>query len=168
MLIKKKNFNPNKSYFFYPASGEDNKNHKNLARAWHILASKGHYFRLVVTLDTYFFDKYYLPYLSLNPRIKITNLGVVKEKTIKSNLINCEAIIYPSYCESFGIPLVEAQYIKTPIISAELDFVRDVCIPNETFDPYSPKSISDAVLRYFSICNTPRTVNVSSFISKFI
>lgn len=164
---KKIKFDPKKSYFFYPASGENNKNHKNLAKAWSILASKGNFFRLFVTLDSYYFKKYYSSYLSLNPQIKITNLGVVKENTIRSYLINCEAIIYPSYCESFGIPLIEAEKSKTPIISAELDYVRDVCVPIETFDPNSPKSISNAVLRYLGMDKYPQTATVSSFISHF-
>ena len=92
----------------------------------------------------------------------------MKESTIRSYLIKCEAVIYPSYCESFGIPLIEAQKSKTPIISSELDYVRDVCVPVETFDPNSPKSISNAVLRYLDMDKLPQTVTVKSFISHFI
>ena len=51
---KKIKFDSENSYFFYPASGESNKNHKNLAKAWSILASKGKFFRLFVTIDSIF------------------------------------------------------------------------------------------------------------------
>ncbi len=57
------------------------------------------------------------------------------------------ALIFPSKTESLGLPLIEAASAGLPIIASELDFVRDVCVPNETFDPYSSTSISRAVKR---------------------
>ena len=38
-----------------------------------------------------------------------------------------------------------------PIISAERDFVRDVCSPVESFDPESPVSICNAILRFMKV-----------------
>ena len=57
-------------------------------------------------------------------------------------------IVFPSYFESFGLPLVEANALDLDIIASELDYVRDVCIPQETFDPHSARSIARAVLRH--------------------
>jgi hypothetical protein len=35
-----------------------------------------------------------------------------------------------------------------PILAPELDYVRDVCVPIQTFDPHSPVSIARAVKRF--------------------
>jgi hypothetical protein len=44
--------------------------------------------------------------------------------------------------------LIEAHNINLPIIAAELDYVRDMVHPVETFDPKSPRSIARAVKRF--------------------
>ena len=46
------------------------------------------------------------------------------------------------------MPLVEARSYALPIVAAELDYVRDVVVPEETFDPHSPRSIARAVRRH--------------------
>ena len=49
------------------------------------------------------------------------------------------------------MPLVEANHFKLPVIASELDFVRDILDPVETFDPNSAKSISRSVKRFLKI-----------------
>ena len=56
--------------------------------------------------------------------------------------------IYPSTLESFGLPLLEARAAGLPIITGELDYVRDIVDPDETFDPNSPLSMARAVKRF--------------------
>ena len=63
-------------------------------------------------------------------------------------LLRSKALIFPSLAESFGLPLVEAQEFNKPILASELDFVRDVCSPVDTFDPKSSLSIARAVKRF--------------------
>jgi glycosyltransferase involved in cell wall biosynthesis len=50
--------------------------------------------------------------------------------------------------ETFGLPLLEATMLGIPVIAGEVDFVRDVCVPQQTFDPDSPRSIARAVRRF--------------------
>ncbi|MGH8848481.1 MAG: glycosyltransferase, partial [Polaromonas sp.] len=38
-----------------------------------------------------------------------------------------------------------------PILASELDYVRDVCSPVQTFDPASPVSIARAVKRFLAV-----------------
>jgi len=68
------------------------------------------------------------------------------------------ALIYPSLFESFGLPLVEANQYGLPIIASELDYVRDVVDPEETFDPNSSKSIYRSVKRFLKINNDKTNV----------
>ena len=41
--------------------------------------------------------------------------------------------------------------VEVPIIASELDFVRDILDPSESFDPNSSKSISRAVKRFLAL-----------------
>ena len=46
------------------------------------------------------------------------------------------------------MPLIEASQLDLPVIAAELDYVRDILDPVETFDPESSMSITRAVKRF--------------------
>jgi glycosyltransferase involved in cell wall biosynthesis len=61
------------------------------------------------------------------------------------------AMIFPSTSESFGLPLIEATHAGLPILASELDYVRDVCSPVQTFDPTSAISIARAVKRFLAV-----------------
>ena len=58
------------------------------------------------------------------------------------------ALIYPSTLESYGLPLLEARAAGLPILTGELDYVRDIVDPEQTFDPRSALSIARAVKRF--------------------
>ena len=45
-----------------------------------------------------------------------------------------------------------------PIIAGEMDYVRDVVDPSETFDPLSPVSIARAIKRYLGVPERPLSV----------
>jgi glycosyltransferase involved in cell wall biosynthesis len=61
------------------------------------------------------------------------------------------ALIYPSTFESFGLPLIEARQAGLPVLASELDYVRDVIDPEQSFDPYSATSIARAVKRFMAV-----------------
>jgi glycosyltransferase involved in cell wall biosynthesis len=60
------------------------------------------------------------------------------------------ALIYPSTMESLGLPLLEARAAGLPVIASERDYVRDLVVPEQTFDPESPLSIARAVKRFLN------------------
>ena len=96
-------------------------------------------------------------------QIKKYNLKIVIKSGLQRNdLLSCydtvSALIYPSFFECFGIPLLEAKNYNLPVIAAELDYVRDFINPVETFDPNSPKSISRAVRRF--LCRDEKSISV--------
>ena len=79
------------------------------------------------------------------------------------------ALIFPSASESFGLPLVEAAACGLPIVAAETDYVRDVVIPLETFDPESAVSIARAVRRFLGCPETPGPVmTASEFVERIL
>ena len=82
--------------------------------------------------------------------LNIRNLGNVSREAITGVYSTAAALIYPSTLESYGLPLLEARAVGLPILTGELDYVRDVVDPEETFDPHSSLSIARAVKRFLA------------------
>lgn len=135
--------------FIYIAADMPHKNHIKLIEAWEMLAKENIYPKLLLITD-----------LS-NEKLKdsickfkesgFSNLHVIKNQPYDKMLIELlrsKALIFPSLAESFGLPLLEAQQLNKPILASELDYVRDICSPVDTFDPNSSLSIARSVKRF--------------------
>ncbi len=150
--------------YIYPSSGEIHKNHRNLIEAWVQLANVGIYPELYLTLNKNMFRKLWV-WIEKKIKLynlKITNLGQVdSHRDMLCYIKNSKCLIFPSLVESFGLPLVEAQYFNIPIVAAEREYVRDVVFPVQTFDPDSPVSIARAVKRHLAINDMPLPIYTS-------
>lgn len=148
--------------FLYVASGDAHKNHVRLIRAWERLARSGFYPVLLLTLDERI-DRHLISEIErakVSYKTEIKNLGRIFGNDLAAAYKQSSALIFPSYSESFGIPLYEALSYQLPILASEMDFVRDVTNPEESFDPYSERSIADAVMRYMG-ATVPKKVPVT-------
>ena len=136
--------------FVYVASGDPHKNHKQLVEAWVLLAAEGIFPVLCLTLSEQN-SRELVSWISNQVKthsLKIVNVGFVASSVLAELYTEAKAMIYPSTLESFGLPLIEARNANLAIVASELDYVRDVIDPEETFDPSSPKSIARAVKRF--------------------
>lgn len=151
--------------FIYISSGDPHKNHRNLIESWKILASENIFPTLALTVGKEYFELCkVIDIAKLESGLKISNLGKIDHTAAIELYHKSKALIYPSVSESFGLPLIEASIIGTPIIAGELDFVRDVCIPSETFDPNSPNSIARSIKRFLQINEAERSfMNAKKF-----
>lgn len=164
--------NENKKYdFVYVASGEAHKNHKTLIDAWIILAGEGIFPSLCLTLSRTQFDSL------LNDKcdtkritdLTIINAGILSHAEIIDLYTNAGALVYPSYFESFGLPLIEAKQMGLPVIASELDYVRDILDPEQTFDPKSADSIARAVKRHIGVQDKPAAMlTANEFLSRIV
>jgi glycosyltransferase involved in cell wall biosynthesis len=135
--------------FIYVSDGSFHKNHHNLLAAWQLLADQNVRPSLVVTLHPQRDAMLRETVQDLvSQGLQIVDLGQVTHAEILAAYHRSAALIFPSYAESFGIPLIEARAAGLPILASERDYVRDVCEPVETFDPSSPQSIARAVRRF--------------------
>ena len=60
-------------------------------------------------------------------------------------------LLFPSYLESFPLPLLEARLFNTPIIASDRPFAREILegYPNvDFFDPFSPDDLADKMKKY--------------------
>ncbi|MDC0886625.1 glycosyltransferase [Altererythrobacter sp.] len=135
--------------FLYVSDGPAHKNHKRLFDAWKLLGAQGLYPSLAVTLHPERDSALASMVGELaNAGLRIYDLGQIPHTEVMFAYSKARALIFPSYAESFGIPLLEAAGAGLPILASELDYVRDVCEPVETFDPFSSRSIARAIRRF--------------------
>ena len=148
--------------FIYVASGDPHKNHINLLKAWLLLHEAGILPKLLLVvnrLDT----KCAELVKKINTNDNQVDIKYLQTREQISKLyIESKALIYPSLAESFGLPLLEAKFLGLPILASELDYVRDVVEPTETFDPESPVSISRAVQRFLKISQSSKVKMLST------
>ncbi len=142
--------------FIYVADGEAHKNHRSLVEAWKLLAQQGLRPTLALTLS----DRdaglaAWVQAQTAEHGLKISNLGPRSHEDVLALYRNAKALVFPSQGESFGLPLIEATQAGLPILAGELDFVRDVCEPVQTFDPASATSIARAVKRFLGVAEAP-------------
>lgn len=134
--------------FMYIASDEPHKNHKNLTSAWVLLANEGIRPKLYLTLNKKSKIYKFIKKQKNRHSLDIENLSNISRKNLLKKFSTCSALVYPSFFESYGLPIVEANMMGIDVIASELDYVRDMCDPIETFDPSSAISISRAIKRY--------------------
>ena len=145
--------------FIYVADGMAHKNHRLLLEAWRLLKQRGLTPSLLLTLGER--DAALRAELLADAAaagLNVANCGDISRAELLELLRRSRALIYPSLLESFGLPLLEARQLGVPIVAAELDYVRDVCEPQQTFDCHSPLSIARAVERFLARAEQPCAV----------
>ncbi len=150
--------------FVYVASGEAHKNHRHLLAAWRLLGEAGLRPSLALTLDPAKSPALCAEVARLAGEhgVAVTNLGRVPHDAVDALYRGARAMIYPSTSESLGLPLIEASRHGLPILAPERDYVRDVVVPAETFDPDSPVSIARAVRRFLGAAEPPVRIGTAA------
>lgn len=138
--------------FIYPATLGYHKNHKRLIESFVLLANENIFPSLLLTLT-----KKELSKTNFNQIVEKNSLKIKFKsfdfKDMNTAYNQSRALIFPSVNETLGLPLIEAKKFNLDIIASELDFVRDISEPCETFDPNSSLSMSRAIKRYLLINN---------------
>jgi len=156
--------------FVYVADGEAHKNHRGLVDAWILLAGQGLRPSLALTLSPR--DAVLTAWIEQQVHehgLQVRNLGLLPHREVMALYRHAKALVFPSKGESFGLPLIEARDLGLPILAGELDYVRDICEPVETFDPYSAVSIARAVRRFLNQAEAPlRPVSAAEFLQALL
>lgn len=83
---------------------------------------------------------------------KLGILGLVRrvENLTEEDLVlayNCAAaLVYPSLCEGFGLPVIEAMACGTPVIASDIPALRESCGDAAVLaDPGNPSAFADAI-----------------------
>jgi len=81
----------------------------------------------------------------------IVELGFVNDQERGSLLRGAEIFLFPSFCEGFGIPVLEAQSVGTPVITSNLGPLNEVAGNDEILvDPNDANEIADKICELIS------------------
>lgn len=87
---------------------------------------------------------------------QIINVGPLDQAQLASFYTNCDALLMPSFLESFSATYVEAMHFGCPILTSDLDFAREICGDAAIyFDPWNAESILSAIKRLASRSDLP-------------
>jgi glycosyltransferase involved in cell wall biosynthesis len=84
-------------------------------------------------------------------RDEIIFTGRVDDKSLHSIMASAIALVYASHFEGFGIPILEAMYCDTPVITSETSSMPEVGGDSVLYvNPNSVESITNAMVRIYN------------------
>ena len=116
-VLHKRSLSKDKIVLFYPSTMFFYKNHQILIEALNRVNSSD--FILYLTCD-----KQKLPVDWQEPFIEC--IGFLSHEEMWGMYQNADALVFPSYIETYGLPLIEAASVGIPILVADLPYAREV------------------------------------------
>lgn len=118
----------NEISLFYPATPLTYKNHQVLLHALKYLRDNFVSYRVVLSVtlskgDMPSFDKLVTKFGLDNA---ISYLGYIDRDKVYECYQNSTMLVFPSYLETFGLPLLEAASCGTKVLASDLDYAREV------------------------------------------
>lgn len=141
-----------KRFLLYTASFDPRKNQKALIEAFSLLPrSVRRDYQLVIagngsqpvydSLLTFAAER------GLRPK-DVLFVGRIDDETLRQLYHLCHLFVFPSLCEGFGLPVLEAMSCGCPVIGSNSTSIPEVIGREDAlFDPTSTKSISEKMLR---------------------
>lgn len=147
-----------KTSFFYPATAESvYKNHECIYQAIDMLnAEEIKDFKVILTLD-----KNVLP-----KRENIEHCGMLSKDELYEAYRN-NVMLFPSYIETIGLPLLEAQSVNSVIFASDCQYSREVLKDYnnayffETFNPEQLAQLMKKAMQGKIIVNSNESINVN-------
>lgn len=143
----------NKPYFVILGTIEPRKNHLLLLQLWRqFIQTLGDATPLLVVIGKRGWECENI--IDMLDRCQLLQ-GFVKEivgcddQTLSTYLHHSQALLFPSFAEGYGLPLVEALTLNVPVIASDLAVFREVAgdIP-EYIDPLDGKRWKELILEY--------------------
>ncbi|MGC9218831.1 MAG: glycosyltransferase family 4 protein [Athalassotoga sp.] len=79
-------------------------------------------------------------------------LGAISDDERNYLISKCDAFIFPSYAEGFGMPIVEAMLAKKPVICSDLPIFKEVTEGNAIFFKIGDvEDFSQAITKFYSM-----------------
>ncbi len=139
-----------KRRFFYPAAAYSYKNHALILQAMKRLAAQGITdYEMLFTLR-----EEELPQTVDFPAIRgqLRFLGPLPQEEVL-RLYAETVLVFPSYIETLGLPLLEAALAGAPVLAADRPFSREILADRENvgfFDPFDAETLATGMRRLLS------------------
>lgn len=153
----KKHFHGNEKTlktFFYPAHGIHYKNHRIIIDACEKLKSIGiDDYKVIFTLSEN--DNDHISELHktiLKKHLPVELIGKITREEV-FDYYTKSVLIFPSYIESFPLPLLEAKLHKTPILASDTPFAHEILDDYDKvifFNPFKSDELYEAMVRFLT------------------
>lgn len=140
-------------YLLYIGRIEQRKNIKNIIAAFEILKEKHHYEGKLLLAGKSGYGHEDIEEKIKKSRFKedVERLGFISEEEKQGLLTDADLFLFPSLCEGFGIPILEAQSVGTPVVTSNFGPMDEVAGNKEILAiPTHPKHIADVANRILS------------------
>lgn len=137
--IKKKNTKFEYKTFFYPSASAAYKNNELIEQACNYIDSKypGLQYRVNITVDEKFNNEH------------IESIGKIPREKVFEKMTS-EVLIFPSYIETFGLPLAEGRALNSLILASDTPFSREVLNEYENayfFNPFNAEELANLMIK---------------------
>lgn len=132
--------------FFYPSSGAIYKNHKVIVNACKVLKDKGtSNYKVIFTLNG---DENkhikMLKQIVIEEDLPIDFIGYIDRESVYEYYAK-SILIFPSYIEAFGLPMLEAKLHESPILASDCAFSHEILDGYDKVDFFDPLSHNELV-----------------------
>lgn len=140
-------------YFVIVGTIEGRKNHRLLLSVWRDLIRRmgGATPRLVIIGQRGWSADDVFDALDSDPELRphIVELGRCEDDELWRYIVHAQALLFPSFVEGQGLPLIEALSVGTPVIASDLNVFRETAaaIP-EYLDPSDSAAWADMIMNY--------------------
>lgn len=140
-------------YIMYIGRPQPHKNLQRLIEAFKVLQASYPDLKLVLAGKK---DLLYTRYADMVQRESIPNVfftGFVSEGQLRWLYENCQAYVFPSLSEGFGLPALEAMVHGAPVVSSNA-----TCLPEVYGDAahyFDPLDVQDMAAKISEVLNTP-------------
>lgn len=155
-----------KPYFVVLGTIEPRKNHSLLLHIWrHLVAELGDAAPQLVVIGQRGWEcEQVVDLLDRCAALKghVTELPRCDDRELATWLRHAQALLFPSFVEGFGMPLVEALMLHVPVIASEIPVFREIAgdIPH-FLDPLDGPGWRQAVLEYMGKDSAVRQLQIA-------
>lgn len=141
-------YSEGKPYFVFVGALHPRKNLTNLFRAYDLFRKETdiEYKMLIIGHKKYWTKLIRQAYESMTHREEVIFCGRLDPVELNNVISAASAMTYVSYFEGFGIPILEAYYCETPVITSNVTSMPEVAGDAAILvDPFSVKSICEGM-----------------------
>ncbi|MCA0386434.1 MAG: glycosyltransferase [Firmicutes bacterium] len=138
--------------FFYPAGASYYKNHRIIVDAFNKLNAKGiDNIKVIFTLKGN--ENAHIAELYETTKLCQLNINFIGSLTKEEvfNHYSKSVLIFPSYIETFGLPLLEAKMHNTPILASDCEFSHEILEDYNKVDFFNPFDSTDLVSKIIEL-----------------
>ncbi len=150
---KKTSFKIPEKYFLFVGTIEPRKNLSRLLKAISIIKEKNPEVKLIVVgKKGWAYKEIFgqIPKLNIGENIIITDY--ISRQELKFLYENTQALVFPSLYEGFGLPILEAIYLKKPVLASDLPVFREVFGDYPLyFNPLNSKDMAEKINNFLSM-----------------